>query len=399
MLLTAAEMTNWVYSQSEDPAGAFEWWLSPCGGTNLVPDEIKQVFDILSEVPGGRSSFRGLKNIKKGSGKKGDEGNPTDRSAPRPIGGKKKPPAGGNNPKPSPTPKPKCSVPKASQTQQLGILHNTLQLVECDSNNKTITTLMVSTTLTYAAKATPTGITKTCKELHTQACYHYSSANVNNPHWSTLICPQAAAIPSRNRGANAPVPQATATWQSEHIGRWRQRSLRDEKSCDMDEWPPAYLIEETSDTFKNAGIDRSGQRMRWLKAGENRGAGNQWKGVCFGEALKGMTIDDFHKMVMAGKKGPKATTGDTTMMNVQVDVDVRPQFSFAYEFDEPAFVGNKLRDAGLWDNQCWPKKAAKTDPGFALLSLDEWYDKNPTAKVWDYKKRYNPNGKVPNGDK
>lgn len=199
MLLTAAELINYVYPEGEDPAGAFEWWLSPCGGSDLVPDEFKQVFDILSVVPTGRSSYRTPKNIKKGSGKKGDDGNPTDRSAPRPIGGQK--PPGGGRPKPTPTPNPKpaCSVPQALQTHRTGTSHNTLRLVACDKNDNTVTTDMVITTLTYAANAKTTDITGTCRDEHTQACYHYSSANSNNPHWSTLLCPQHAAKPSATR--------------------------------------------------------------------------------------------------------------------------------------------------------------------------------------------------------
>jgi len=95
MALTAAETINYVYSKDEDPAGAFEWWLSPCGGTDLVPDDIKKAFGILSKVAGGVSSFVEPKNIKKNSGKKGDEGNPTDRAAPRKPRPKK--PANPNN--------------------------------------------------------------------------------------------------------------------------------------------------------------------------------------------------------------------------------------------------------------------------------------------------------------
>ena len=74
MLLTAAELINYVYPEGEDPAEAFEWWLSPCGGSDIVPDELKQVFDILSLIPTGRSIYRTPKNIKKGSGKKGATG-------------------------------------------------------------------------------------------------------------------------------------------------------------------------------------------------------------------------------------------------------------------------------------------------------------------------------------
>ncbi|KAJ4259721.1 hypothetical protein NW762_007652 [Fusarium torreyae] len=77
------------------------------------------------------------------------------------------------------------------------------------------------------------------------------------------------------------------------------------------------------------------------------GAACQWRGACFGPALECMTIDDFYKIVKDGKEGAKAVNGDITRSNVEVDVDVRPEFSLAYEFDEAALVGNKLRDAGL----------------------------------------------------
>ncbi|KAJ4021153.1 hypothetical protein NW752_004160 [Fusarium irregulare] len=398
MLLTAAELINYVYPEGEDPAGAFEWWLSPCGGSDLVPDEFKQVFDILSLVPTGRSSYRTPKNIKKGSGKKGDDGNPTNRSAPRPIGGNKPPGGGKPNPTPTPKPKPLCTVPQALATQQTGVPRNTLRFVSCDKNDNTVTTDMVITTMTYVANAKTTDITRTCRNEHEQACYHYSSANSNNPHWSTLLCPQSAAKPSRVRKG----PKATSTWATEHKGEgWKDENLRDTEDCDMDEWPPAYLIEKDSDTYQQAGKDRRGQRMRFLDAGHNRGAASYWRGFCFVDAIKGLSLKEFHDMVMAGKKGRWATNGNHKKTNVQVEIDIRPQFNLVYEFDQPGFVGNKLRDDGIWDNGCWPKKAAKSDPGFALLSLDEWYIKNPKAKVWDYTQKYLPNpgpGETKNGD-
>jgi hypothetical protein len=65
----------------------------------------------------------------------------------------------------------------------------------------------------------------------------------------------------------------------------------------------------------------------------------------FGPALDDMTIDNFYKIVKDSKEGPKAVTGDIMRLNVEVDVEVRPEFSLAFEFDEPAFVRNKLRDA------------------------------------------------------
>jgi hypothetical protein len=66
-------MAAYLYPEEEDPEGAFDWWLKPCGGTTLVPDQIKQLFDTLSTVADGVSSFKKPKNLKKGSGKKGDD--------------------------------------------------------------------------------------------------------------------------------------------------------------------------------------------------------------------------------------------------------------------------------------------------------------------------------------
>jgi len=37
MAVTAAQMASCLYSEEEDPEGAFFWWLSPCGGADLVP--------------------------------------------------------------------------------------------------------------------------------------------------------------------------------------------------------------------------------------------------------------------------------------------------------------------------------------------------------------------------
>ena len=144
--------------------------------------------------------------------------------------------------------------------------------------------------------------------------------------------------------------------------------------------------------------------MRSLDAGHNRGAASYLRGFCFVDAIKELSQKKFHDMVMwggGGRKSRTATNGNQDKINVQVDVDVHPQFSLAYEFDDSAFAGTKLRDAGSWENGCWPKEAAKTDPGFALLSLDEWYSKNPNAKEWIYTKPYIPKpgpGEKKNGD-
>ncbi|KAK4119786.1 glycoside hydrolase family 18 protein [Parathielavia appendiculata] len=67
---TAVQTLSYAYPPDQDPIGAFEWWLSSCGGTDLVPDEVKRVFEVLSTVVDGVSSFKEPPNIQRGSGRK-----------------------------------------------------------------------------------------------------------------------------------------------------------------------------------------------------------------------------------------------------------------------------------------------------------------------------------------
>jgi len=78
MLATAAQIALYIYPDSEDPVGAFSWWLLPCGGTDLVLDEVKEVFETFNSIADGISSFKPPRNIPRGLGQKGDDGNPND---------------------------------------------------------------------------------------------------------------------------------------------------------------------------------------------------------------------------------------------------------------------------------------------------------------------------------
>ncbi|KAH6855016.1 hypothetical protein B0I37DRAFT_45437 [Chaetomium sp. MPI-CAGE-AT-0009] len=86
MLMTAAEMASYIYLESEDPEGALSWWLSPCRGTDLVPDEVKKVLGILNSVSDDISSLEKPKNILKGSGKWrfGQPTRPVHAASPKP---------------------------------------------------------------------------------------------------------------------------------------------------------------------------------------------------------------------------------------------------------------------------------------------------------------------------
>ncbi|KAF6798123.1 glycoside hydrolase family 18 protein [Colletotrichum sojae] len=79
MTIDAALTIKHAYDDSEDPAGAFDFWLSACPNHDLVPDDLRKVCGIVSDVSGAITAWRALKNIPRGSGKKGDKANPTNR--------------------------------------------------------------------------------------------------------------------------------------------------------------------------------------------------------------------------------------------------------------------------------------------------------------------------------
>jgi hypothetical protein len=185
---TAAQVVAYAYPEGENPVGAFEWWLSPCGGSDLVPAELKRVFDILSAVAGGVSSFVEPKNIKKHSGKKGDAANPTDRAKPKAGTG-----TGPNGTgKPGATRVRKCNVPPSKSSIILGGAKNTLRLQSCvaahpPGSSSTSKEDYVIKSLTFGPQ--PTTIAKVCSKQNSQACFHYSTAIVDNPAWEVLKCP------------------------------------------------------------------------------------------------------------------------------------------------------------------------------------------------------------------
>ncbi|KAF1961724.1 hypothetical protein CC80DRAFT_531556 [Byssothecium circinans] len=75
-LIYAANLVKHAYDASQAPGDAFDFWLSPCGGDDLVPQQLKDAFGILQQA-GDVISFEPPKKIGKGSGEKGDAANPT----------------------------------------------------------------------------------------------------------------------------------------------------------------------------------------------------------------------------------------------------------------------------------------------------------------------------------
>ncbi|KAI1772844.1 carbohydrate-binding module family 24 protein [Hypoxylon cercidicola] len=368
MATTAAQIAAYAYPEEEDPEGAFSWWLSPCGGTDLVPDDIKRAFDILSSVPDGVSSFKKPK-FDRGSGKKGDPANPVDRSKPKAGTG-----TGPQGTGSGVTKQKKCRIPASKSTLRLGQAKNTLREQSCVAD-KTQKSEMIITSIAYGTRTTQ--VAGTCSQAWSQACFHYSSAISRHPAWSTLTCPPAAGATSYSR----PRP-AVATWYADHRGAgWKDPANRRQALCDADEYPPAYLLDDSSPAYINSGRDAQGQAIRYLPDGENRGAGSMWKGACFSPHVAALPDAAVRGGVRGAPAANKRVVRDAGLEKTyaEVAVDAAPEFVVAAWGQR----GRAPPDDGLPLNPCWPQGVAAGDPGFALLSFDPWYDGRPSP--YDYR--------------
>ncbi|KAI0385605.1 glycoside hydrolase family 18 protein [Hypomontagnella monticulosa] len=373
MVTTAAQVAAYAYPEEEDPEGAFSWWLSPCGGTDLVPDDIKKAFGILSTITDGVSSYKPPKNLKKGSGKKGDAANPKDRSKPKAGTG-----SGPNGTGNGVTKKKKCKIPANKSTVRLGQAKNTLREQSCVAD-KTQKSEMIITSVGFGAR--PTQVTKTCVESWSQACFHYSSAISRNPSWSTLTCPPGAGATAYER----PRPAVKTWYSAEHQGAgWKDPANRQSLACDADEYPPAYLLDDTSPAYINSGKNAQGQAIRYLPDGENRGAGSMWKGACFSPHVKALTDPQVRNGVNNAPAAQKMVVRANGLEKTyaKVGISVKPEFVISKWGQD----GKAPPDDGMSLNTCWPKGIAAADPGFALLSFDPWYNGKPHP--YDYTKAY-----------
>jgi hypothetical protein len=372
-------MYAYVYEAEQKPEEAFAWCLSPCGGDDLVPEDAKKVFDILNTAEEGISSFKKPKKIKKGSGKKGDQSNPNDRSIPRQGSGVNSG-KGGKSAKDGK--KPKCSIKAGNEWKRKGPSLNTLESRGCDRQDKTTTHEWVVTSITYGP--TPTAIAVHCSEQWSQACYHYSSVIRVNPQWATLTRPDAAAT-TAHRGTAINVnngPIATKVFKSQHTGaNWLLKSTNGGPDCNIDEYPPAYLIDPRDDAWRFSGIDARGQLVRHLDSFSNKGAASAWRSVCFKPLLQDMSNNDFRAAVERDPTArPFSTNGKTTKRMGSISVKQRPSFYWGTW----AHAANPPPNDGLDSNPCWNKKDAPEDPGQVLLTYVPYY--GGKAPPYDYTK-------------
>lgn len=371
-LATAAQIASYVYPDDQNPQGTFEWWLSPCGGSEFVPKELQRAFDILHSISEGRTSFKKPEKHPKGSGKNGDASNPKpeDRDRGRPAGNKNPGKSGSGGGANSSANKPKqCKIPAKKKSERQP---HRLRVREC-KGRVTKTTDFLITSVQYAAGAAPSAVERKCLLRWEQACLHYSSAIEVSRDWNKIVCPQEAATKSRPRGG---LP-ATLAWNNARNEDWLEweNSGRREEDCHRDEYPPIYLLNDQHDAWKNSGKSNKpgGQLMRFLPGSHNTGAASLWNNACFKPVMDKISDREFRALVLNNQKSNQPTNPGSDPNHEQfeakvVPVNVHPYFTItAWEH-----AANPPVEAGLWENPCWPMDFAPLDPGFALLDYDPW---------------------------
>lgn len=351
----------------------------------------------MNKVDDSIGSFKTPRGIRKGSGRKGDEGNLCPkRSLVKRAGCKKKGNGSTRTTKvPSQTTKHTTTATSKTQTysikprqstKRLGAVKNTLQLQSC-ANGATHRTQYAIVTVSYAANASPIQVIGTCEQTWTQACHHYSSALRYHPEWSTLSCPQSAATHSRPHGDTP----CRSNYDKQHDGRdWNFRP--GDLKCHRDEYPPAYFLQNTDEAWIEGGVEPAagrpykGQVIRLLPGGQNTGAASMWKSACFRPVLSPQRLNnaDFMRLFESMTDGSKLDDTNSNIIGKAIlgsaTVSHRPEFSIG------AWRHIPLPNDGLDVNTCRLTSKARRDPGFALFTFDPYYGGNPPP--YDYTAPY-----------
>ncbi|OTA62371.1 hypothetical protein K449DRAFT_434033 [Hypoxylon sp. EC38] len=262
----------------------------------------------------------------------------------------------------------------------------------------------------------------TCKKEHTQACYHYRSVM---SRWSKTrsmtewTCQQTTSSWSKGIksgwGHNG---GATAIWGATAIATLRGKTPRAQKGmqhwfpwangyvyrenevddkgkimthdnklekfdgCDRDEFPPRYFWPGDKK------VPDLRQWVRFIPAKQNEGAGQMWKGFCNNHNAASTDKNKQTYVVSSNLKSDKPVTRveqpkgkDKTIHSTVKISTLRAIFSIS------DFEGLKPNDDGLKENPCYPKVLID-DPGWALLTDDEWYKEHPESakNVGNYRK-------------
>ncbi|KAF2222118.1 hypothetical protein BDZ85DRAFT_239225 [Elsinoe ampelina] len=188
--------------------------------------------------------------------------------------------------------------------------------------------------------------TKTCDGTNwEQACLNYKSVIDKGRVRALMTCPGTTVL--------GDIRPWVRTWNRQHDNAWVARIGLD---CERDEWPPARIMQ--------------GQGQQWIRlipAGQNSGAGRLIRGVCPDkEAEREVGRSPARQVQDEGGCRDRAT------YVVTVTTQVTKQL-LSIEFRGVNAGG----DYGISANPCWPRGIA--EPGFALLTDDDYYDDVPIA--------------------
>ncbi|KAL0932163.1 uncharacterized protein CTRU02_213116 [Colletotrichum truncatum] len=234
----------------------------------------------------------------------------------------------------------------------------------------------------------------TCSKQWTQACYHYRSVmsvHTNTPDMVRWTCGAT--------GGTSQTGKATDKWGSIGIGRivrnaqhwfpWvngfvARTTLGDPndktpkfKGCERDEWPPRYFWPGDTKANKKKLV----QRIRLIEWHENGGAGSMFKGFCHNNNASYLKADQklylqreyVRTIGQARVEPPDAKQNPPTIVShVSIDT-MRAVFTIKDWDGLPEEKDGAPKWDGLKENKCWPSLLAPEDPGFALLTNDEFY--------------------------
>ncbi|KAI9167962.1 putative hydrolase [Paramyrothecium foliicola] len=294
-------------------------------------------------------------------------------------------------------PEPTCKIGKraAPPSIRVGKLGEVEKTSECHNGK---TTHHWTTTDKVIGKWTPKAVPQTCKKEWGQACSHYRS--VMSVHSATKSMTEWTCWDTTSTNLDG---KATEAWGNTAISRlpstaqhwwpwangiiYRERNLDNTgkqktdihgkllwHGCDRDEWPPRYFWPGDEAAHKNNMV----QRVRFIHWKENQDAGHLWSGFCTDHHAtsrkngKDVIQSDYITSDTNENKVITKTSGGITTIHTTVTISTAHVIFSIGDWDGQPKDDND----GLYENICWPSQLVPDDPGWALLTNDEWYTRS-----------------------
>jgi chitinase len=214
--------------------------------------------------------------------------------------------------------------------------------------------------------------------LNPQPCLHYNSIINHNPGTEY----RDGECPYKKKGFRAAADlRAVPDWNLEHprtLNWWNHipANPQPRTGCEADEWPPAALYfladgyaQLEGRTVRN--INKP-QFIRLMDGNQNNAAGKVAVG-CPAIASR----EDVGSTVTV-----EVNAGTTTSITKVKCVYTRTTLRLNMVGLDAVLLDPLYADDGLIQNSCYPRGNPGQDyRGFALLSRDGWYDRNPAARV------------------